>query len=148
MEKVFHPASLASRGNFETTLRVRFLSRLREKRVSNYRMKKKSSIYLRYEFSNESGKPEGGDIFEFVSLQDAREMTSQILEVAKGDDVAVNLTIGSKKAFFGLLGNLGLKKHDAEAELVTQKAISFGVPKSTKKKTAKKSAKKSVKKRK
>ena len=93
------------------------------KKKSKTAKKSKNVTFLRYEFSNSSGKPEGGDIFQFSNSQDVREMVSQILEVAQGDEVAVNLTIGGKKAFFGFLANVGLDKKAAEAELVTPEPI-------------------------
>jgi len=82
--------------------------------------KTKSSIYLRYEFSDEVGHPEGGDIFEFPSFKHALELADEILKVSHGDDVAVNVTIGTEKPFFGYLGNSGLSRKAAEKEMVKQ----------------------------
>jgi hypothetical protein len=82
-------------------------------------MKKPSrSVYIRYEFSNEAGKPEGGDIFEFASLGEVQEMVSQILKVTQGDGVAVNITVGTEKPFFGMLKSGGLERADVALEMV------------------------------
>jgi len=78
----------------------------------------KRMIYLRYEFSNESGKPEGGDIFEYVSTRDAIAMMSKALKVAHGDGVAVHFTVGEEKPFFGFLKAGGLSRKYAESEMV------------------------------
>ena len=49
-------------------------------------MKKSSApIYIRYEFSNKSGTPEGGDVFQFSSMSEVYEMTADILKVAQSD---------------------------------------------------------------
>ena len=80
--------------------------------------KKAATVYLRYEFSNEAGKLEGGDIFEFASLSEVQEMTSQIFKVAQSDGVAVNVTIGTEKPFFGFLKNVGLARKDIQMEMV------------------------------
>ncbi len=82
--------------------------------------KAKSPVYFRYEFSDERGHPEGGDIFEFPSFKNALEMADEILKVAQGDKVAVNLTVGTEKPFFGYLGNSGLSRKAAEKEMVKQ----------------------------
>jgi hypothetical protein len=82
--------------------------------------KAKTPIYFRYEFSDEVGYPEGGDIFEFASFKDALAMAADILKVAQGDKVAVNLTVGTEKPFFGYLGNSGLSRKAAEKEMVNQ----------------------------
>lgn len=117
-------------------------------------MKKvKSPIYLRYEFSDEAGKPEGGDIFEFTHFKEVGEMISEILEVAHGDEVALNLTIGEKGPFFGFLTASGMSKKDIEKEMVDLDLapISTQATKKTKKatkKVAKKATKKASKKRK
>lgn len=81
-------------------------------------MKKKNSIYFRYEFSNEKGKPEGGDIFEFSSLKQVEEMITEVLKVAKLDGVAVNLTVGTEKPFVGFLKNAGMTRKDIDSERV------------------------------
>jgi hypothetical protein len=83
--------------------------------------KAKSPVYFRYEFSDEGGIPEGGDIFEFPSFKNALEMAAEIIKVAQGDQVAVNLTVGLEKPFFGYLGNSGLSRKAAEKEMVNQK---------------------------
>jgi hypothetical protein len=80
--------------------------------------KSKNTMYIRYEFSNESGTPEGGDVFEFSSIQDIQEMASEIIEVAQKDKVSVNLTIGGEKPFFGFLKSVGLSREHVEAEIV------------------------------
>ena len=105
--------------------------------------KAKSPIYLRYEFSDEVGHPEGGDIFEFPSFKHALEMADEILKVSHGDDVAVNLTIGTEKPFFGYLGNSGLSRKAAEKEMVNQEApLAKAKPQSKAKAKAKPATKK------
>lgn len=99
------------------------------------RMKKnKSSIFLRYEFSDESGLPEGGDIFRLSSMSKVQEMTAEIIKVANSDGVTVNLTIGGETPFYGFLKNVGVSRQDAEKELVDH---DFGADQTEKKSTAK-----------
>lgn len=82
-------------------------------------MKKvKSPIYLRYEFSDEAGNPEGGDIFQFNSLPKVQEMLENVLKVAQSDNVTVNLTVGEETSFFGFLKKAGVSRKDAEREMV------------------------------
>jgi hypothetical protein len=106
--------------------------------------KAKSPIYFRYEFSDEIGHPEGGDIFEFPSFKNALEMAEEILKVAQGDKVAVNLTVGTEKPFFGYLANSGLSRKAAEKEMVNQELeptlAKSKTTKTTKAKVAKKKA--------
>ena len=78
----------------------------------------KASTFFRYEFSDESGRREGGDIFEFATLAEVQSMTAEILKVAQSDKVAVNLTIGGEGPFFGFLKNVGMSRKDAEKEFV------------------------------
>ena len=85
--------------------------------------KAKNPVYFRYEFSDEKGRPEGGDIFEFPSFKSALEMAADILKVAQGDEVAVNLTVGTEKPFFGYLANSGLSRKAAEKEMVNQEVL-------------------------
>ncbi|MEO5968995.1 MAG: hypothetical protein ABIQ95_03640 [Bdellovibrionia bacterium] len=99
--------------------------------------KAKAPIYFRYEFSDEVGQPEGGDIFEFPSFKDALAMAADILKVAQGDKVAVNLTVGTEKPFFGYLGNSGLSRKAAEKEMVNQADIMPAKGKAAKAKPAK-----------
>ncbi len=103
--------------------------------------KSKGSIYFRYEFSDETGTPEGADIFEFSNFAKAQAMAGEILKVAHGDQVAVSLTIGREKPFFKFLDSAGLSRKDAEMEFVNQKAAQAsakGAKKATKKKASKK----------
>ena len=79
---------------------------------------KNKSVFFRYEFSDEKGKPEGGDIFEFSSLKQIEEMISEVLKVAKQDGVAVNLTVGIDKPFSGFLKNAGMSKKDIDLEKI------------------------------
>ena len=100
--------------------------------------KTKKSVFLRYEFSNEVGQLEGGDIFEFPSNRDALAMTSDILKVANQDGVAVHITVGLEQPFHGLLGNYGMTTKQIAAERVAPPAKK-AAPK--KKKPAKKKKK-------
>jgi hypothetical protein len=101
----------------------------------------KKSIALRYEFSNETGLLEGGDIFEFPSVAYAIKMTSDILKVAAQDGVAVHITVGEPKPFHGLLKNYGMTDAQIAAERVPAPTAKTATPK-TKKKTAAKKKKK------
>jgi hypothetical protein len=103
--------------------------------------KAKKSIYLRYEFTNEKGMREGGDIFEYSTLNQAQSMISEILKVTLSDGVAVNITLGEDKPFMGFLKGAGLTQEQIDAEKVDFAAVS-----ETKKKAAPKAAKKSSKK--
>ncbi len=105
----------------------------------------KNTVFLRYEFTNESGRPEGGDIFEFTTLGEVQDMVGQILKVAQSDSVTVNLTIGAEKPFFGFLKAVGMSRKDAELEMVPAElapVASKSKPKSKSKPAAKKKAKK------
>lgn len=114
--------------------------------------KNKNSVYIRYEFSNKTGTPEGGDIFEFTTLSEVQEMVSEILKVAQIDDVAVNLTIGGKKPFYGFLKKSGMSSEQIDGEMVEVDApiaeVAAAPAKSKKTKKAKKSAKKNKSKKK
>jgi hypothetical protein len=107
--------------------------------------KAKKSIYLRYEFTNEKGKMEGGDIFEYSTLNQAQSMINEILKVTLSDGVAVNITLGEEKPFMGFLTNVGLTQDQIEAEKVDLKSVAES-EKASKKKASKKSSKKSSKK--
>jgi|GEM_PF-3494362 len=72
----------------------------------------KKSVFLRYEFSNEAGQLEGGDIFEFPSNREAIAMSADILKIASQDGVAVHITVGAEKPFYGLLK----LRHDRRAD--------------------------------
>ena len=110
--------------------------------------KTKNSVYLRYEFTNEAGKLEGGDIFEFSSLSEVEGMSSEIIKVAHSDGVAVNLTIGHEKPFFAFLKNVGMTSLDVKSEMVEQAFVPAQTKskKSSSKKTSKKPAQKTAKK--
>ena len=103
----------------------------------------KKSVFLRYEFSNEAGQLEGGDIFEFPSNREAIAMSADILKIASQDGVAVHITVGAEKPFYGLLKNYGMTAAQIDAEKVpapsTEKPLK-AAPK--KKKTAVKKKKK------
>jgi hypothetical protein len=94
--------------------------------------KTKKTIYVRYEFSDESGRLEGGDIFEFSNLKLAQEFMSEAAKVAYDDCVAVNFTFGEEKPFFGFLKMVGISRKEAEAEMDHSEEP---VQKQTKKKT-------------
>jgi hypothetical protein len=79
--------------------------------------KNKNTIYVRYEFSDEKGRLEGGDIFEFFSLKLAQEFMSEAAKIAYSDGVAVNFTIGEETPFFGFLKMVGISRKEAEAEM-------------------------------
>lgn len=79
-------------------------------------------IYLRYEFSDEMGHPEGGDIFQFSSPRELQKLMAQILKVAHADGVAVNFTIGEEMPFFGYMKNGGLSREDLSHEMVSNVA--------------------------
>jgi len=85
--------------------------------------KSKKSIYVRYEFSNEAGRPEGGDVLKFSSLKDIQEMTADILKVAQTDNVTVNLTIGQEIPFFGFLKKVGMSRKTVEKEMIDLDAV-------------------------
>ncbi|MFL5814166.1 MAG: hypothetical protein ACJ763_11365 [Bdellovibrionia bacterium] len=104
--------------------------------------KAKKSIYLRYEFTNEKGMREGGDIFEYSTLTQAQEMISEILKVTLSDGVAVNVTLGESKPFMGFLKGAGLTQEQIDAEKVDFNAVSASekAGKTTKKKPAAKKA--------
>jgi hypothetical protein len=95
--------------------------------------KTKSPIFFRYEFSDETGSPEGGDVFQYESPAKVQSMVKQILKVAHSDQVTVNLTIGFEKPFFGFLKNSGLSRQDIEKEMVRLEALTKK-PKASKKK--------------
>ncbi|MGK5087313.1 hypothetical protein WDW86_07120 [Bdellovibrionota bacterium FG-2] len=104
--------------------------------------KAKNEIFVRYEFSDEKGRPEGGDVFRFTSMEQIQEMTAEIIDVAQSDGVAVNLTIGTEKVFYGFLKNAGMGKNDVDKELVVEEVNPFPPKKATAKKATTKKAKK------
>ena len=97
--------------------------------------KTKKDIYFRYEFSDETGRPEGGDIFRFPTIARAQKMAAEILKVANSDGVAVSLVIGEEKTFFGLLKKSGMSRKDAEREMVGEEISPLKAPKKASKKT-------------
>jgi hypothetical protein len=109
--------------------------------------KNKNSVYIRYEFSNKSGTPEGGDIFEFSSMNEVQDMTSEILKVAQIDNVAINLTIGQSKSFFGFLKNVGMKQEEIEKEIVDRDLVQTTEKKERKRKKLPAKAKAKAKKK-
>jgi hypothetical protein len=109
--------------------------------------KNNGPIYFRYEFSDETGLPEGGDTFKYATLAEVQDMAGKILEVAESDGVTVNFTIGTEGPFFGFLENVGLSRKDAEKEIVepeksAKSGKSSGTAKASKKKTSKKAVSK------
>jgi hypothetical protein len=95
----------------------------------------KSPIFFRYEFSDETGSPEGGDVFKYETQAKVQSMVKQIIKVAHSDQVTVNLTIGFEKPFFGFLKNSGLSRQDVEKEMVRLEALTKkSKPKANKKK--------------
>lgn len=110
--------------------------------------KAKSPIYFRYEFSDEAGMPEGGDIFKLGSMKELQEMVSEILKVAHSDNVAVNLTIGEQTPFIGFLKKAGMSKEDIAQEQVEENP-SIALPsKGSSKKSPKKTSTSKTKKKK
>jgi hypothetical protein len=110
--------------------------------------KTKASVFVRYEFSDESGQPEGGDILELASMKKAQEMAHEILSVAHSDGVAVNLTIGENLPMFGYLKNKGMTRKDIDSEMVdldSEENEEAPAQKKAGKKAGKKSGKKSAK---
>jgi hypothetical protein len=93
--------------------------------------KTKSPIYIRYEFSDETGCPEGADVLEVGSMKKIQELTAEILKVAHSDGVAVSLTVGENKPFFTYLENSGVCMAEFCEEAPKKKTA-------TKKKSAKK----------
>ena len=87
-----------------------------ENRLRRSDEKSKNSIYIRYEFSDESGTPEGGDILCFSSMKEIQDFTSEILAVAHGDQVSAAATIGREKPFMGFLSSVGVSKKNIEKE--------------------------------
>jgi hypothetical protein len=101
----------------------------------------KSPIFFRYEFSDETGSPEGGDVFRYPTHAKVQAMVKEILKVAHSDQVTVNLTIGFEKPFFGFLKNSGLNRQDVEKEMVLAAAVA-GAPKAKSKARSKKKTRK------
>src|SRR6476620_4202307 len=99
--------------------------------------KAKSPIYLRYEFSDETGTPEGGDVFQYSSAQKVQALVEEILKVTHSDNVAVNLTIGEEGPFFGFLKKVGMSRKEVEKEIVDQSPIAETSGKKTTKKKSK-----------
>ena len=103
--------------------------------------KTQAPIYLRYEFSDETGCPEGGDIFQFSSLKELQKLLGEVVGVAQEDGVTVSLTIGQADHFFKFLKNTGLSQKEVEKELVDRSINPFAAekkasdPKRAKKKT-------------
>lgn len=95
--------------------------------------KEKNTVYLRYEFSDETGCLEGGDIFAFSSLKRAQDFMCEAGKVAYSDGVAVNFTLGEKKPFFNFLKTVGISREDAEAEMNHEEEIPKKKAKTTKK---------------
>lgn len=114
-------------------------------------MKKiKNPIFIRYEFSDEKGRLEGGDILQFSTVEQIQDFASEILEVSLGDKVTVNLTIGREVSFFGFLKSVGMSRKDAELEMVEDALdipASAPAPKAGQKTGKKKPAKKLAKKK-
>ena len=99
----------------------------------------KGPIYFRYEFSDEAGLPEGGDIFQFSSLAKLQEMIGEVLKVGQSDNVTVSLTVGKEATFFSFLKNTGVSREDAESEMAAPDLVPLPTKKkATKKKKAKK----------
>jgi hypothetical protein len=113
-------------------------------------IKTKKSVFLRYEFTNEAGQLEGGDIFELPSIREANAMSVDILKVANQDGVAAHITVGFEAPFYGLLRNYGMTDAQINAEKVTAPAPAAAPAKSKAKKVApaKKTGKKTAKKKK
>lgn len=108
--------------------------------------KTKNTTYFRYEFSDEKGRPEGGDIFEFSSLAKLQKMLGEVVAVAQNDGVTVSLTIGQADHFFSFLKNSGLSQKEVENELVDSTMIPLlNNQKASKAKVAKKKARSSSK---
>ena len=91
--------------------------------------KTKSPIYFRYEFSDESGCPEGGDIFQFVSTVQLQKMMGKVLDVAQSDGVTVSFIIGQGDHFFSFLKNTGLTQKEVENEMVDPSVIPLSADK-------------------
>ena len=85
----------------------------------------KNQLYFRYEFSDEAGRPEGGDIFRFASMANLKKMMTEVIAVAESDGVCVSFTIGKGEQFFKLLNNLGLSQKEVENEMVDSTLIPF-----------------------
>ena len=101
----------------------------------------KSPIFFRYEFSDETGSPEGGDVFKYATHAKVQAMVKEILKVAHSDQVTVNLTIGFEKPFFGFLKNSGLNRQDVEKEMVRQATLASAIATAPKAKKTKSKAK-------
>jgi hypothetical protein len=104
--------------------------------------KTKSPIFFRYEFSDETGSPEGGDVFKYATPAKVQAMVAEILKVAHSDQVTVNLTIGFEKPFFGFLKNSGLSRQDVEKEMVKQETLASAIAPSKPKSKSKTKTKK------
>ncbi len=107
-------------------------------------LKTTSPTYFRYEFSDETGRPEGGDIFQFTTAKSLQKMLAEVIAVAENDGVTVSLTLGKDTNFFQFLKNVGLSQKEVEKEMVDPCIIPFlGDQKASKsKKAAKKTRKK------
>jgi hypothetical protein len=98
-------------------------------------------IYFRYEFSDETGCPEGGDIFQFSTLKELQKLLGEVIGVAQEDGVTVSFTIGQDDHFFKFLKNTGLSEKEVKKEMVDPSINPFVVekkvpkPKRAKKKT-------------
>ena len=96
--------------------------------------KNKSPIYIRYEFSDEAGRPEGADILEIASMKKVQDLAVEILKVAHSDGVSVNITVGEKKPFFAYLKDSGISVAAAEKEMIDTELKAEPSKKKTKKK--------------
>lgn len=67
-------------------------------------------------------------MFQFATLNEAQDMAKKILDVAHGDQVAVNLTIGCETPFFGFLQEVGLSREDIKNEMVDRELAPIPMP--------------------
>jgi hypothetical protein len=109
--------------------------------------KTNKAICLRYEFTNEKGVREGGDIFEYSTLKQAESMIGEILKVTLSDGVAVNITVGETKPFVGFLKNVGLTQEQIDAEKVDLSKVEASEKSTSKKASQKKASKKKTSKK-
>lgn len=110
--------------------------------MKNAVQKTKKPTFLRYEFSDEKGRLEGGDIFEFTSIAQLQKLMSAVIDVADGDGVSISLTIGKEETFFNFLKNQGLTQKEISAEMTDISELPSMKEKKAKKPAAKKVAKK------
>jgi hypothetical protein len=107
--------------------------------------KTKIPTFFRYEFSDETGRLEGGDIFEISSVAKVCKMMNEAIEVAENDGVTVSFTIGKGENFFKFLKNTGLNQKELDNEMVPLSLDAPADKKVTKKATKSKVAKKKSK---